>query len=180
MVPKMAILAEAPAEARIQRLAAGVREVREEMAKVQLALNLQIAELQLKAQSSTPPEVREQCAISVTLGMEEISNVVRDCTRILEGLFEVLTDLQEETNIERLETEAHELQQHYDSVKGTTQMVALTQRLAQMQQAKALKEKLDATRHREAVLTAHVQLWIDEAFVVIETIEGKLAQMQGT
>jgi hypothetical protein len=62
MVPELAIPAEAPAEARIQRLAAGVREAREEMAKVQLELNLQIAELQLKAQPSTPPEVREQRA----------------------------------------------------------------------------------------------------------------------
>lgn len=58
--------------------------------------------------------------------MEEISSVVRDCTRMLEESFKVLTNLQEDPNIHRLETEARELQQHYDSVKGTTQTVALT------------------------------------------------------
>lgn len=59
MVPELAILLEAPTKARISRLVVGVREVKEEMAKVQLELNLQIAELQLKLQPSTPPEVKE-------------------------------------------------------------------------------------------------------------------------
>ena len=40
MVPKLVIPIEEPAEARIRRLAAGVREVKEEIAKVQLELNL--------------------------------------------------------------------------------------------------------------------------------------------
>lgn len=36
MVPELAILAKAPTEARIQRLATGVHEAQEEMVKVQL------------------------------------------------------------------------------------------------------------------------------------------------
>lgn len=40
MVPELAIPTEAPAEACIRRLTARVREVREEMAKVHLELNL--------------------------------------------------------------------------------------------------------------------------------------------
>lgn len=39
-IPKLAILADIPVEARIQRLAAGVYEAREEITKVQLELNL--------------------------------------------------------------------------------------------------------------------------------------------
>jgi len=74
------------------------------MAKVQLELNLQIVELRLKAQPSTPPEVREQCADAITSGMEEINSAVKDCTKMLEELFKVLTTLQEDTNIQRLET----------------------------------------------------------------------------
>jgi len=93
MVLELAIPAEAPTEARIQRLAVGVREVREEMAKVQLELNLQIAKLQLKVQSSTPPEVREQRASTITSRLEEINSAVRDCTRMLEESFEVLANL---------------------------------------------------------------------------------------
>jgi hypothetical protein len=111
MVPKLAILIEAPAEARIQRLAVGVHEAREEMASVQLELNIQIAGLRLKVQPSTPPEVKEQCVSTITSGLEEISSAVRDYTRMIEESFEVLTNLQEYANIQCLETEAHELQQ---------------------------------------------------------------------
>ena len=107
MVPELAI----PIETRIERLAVGVHEAREEMAKVQLELNLQIAKLWLKAQPSTPPEVREQCANAITTGMEEISNAVKDCTKMLEQSFEVLTTLQEDLNIQHLEIEMHNLQQ---------------------------------------------------------------------
>lgn len=49
-----------------------------------------------------------------------------------------------------------------------------------MQQAKALKEQVDATPHIAAVLEARVQPWIDEAFVITTKIEGNLVEMQGT
>ena len=74
------------------------------MTKVQLELNLQIAELWLKAQLSNPLEVREQCANAITAGLDEIDSLVRDCNRMLEESFEVLTNLQEEPSIQRLET----------------------------------------------------------------------------
>lgn len=48
-----------------------------------------------------------------------------------------------------------------------------------MQQAKALKEQVDATRQKEAVLKARVQPWIDETFTITVDIEGNLAQIQG-
>lgn len=111
MVPKMAILVEAPVDAHIQRLAAGVHEAREEMDKVQLELNLQTVELLLKAQTSTPLEVREQCANAITSRLGEINNAVRDYTRMLEESFEVLTNIQEDLNIQRLETKVRELHQ---------------------------------------------------------------------
>lgn len=57
--------------------------------------------------------------------------------------------------------------------------MAVTQRLAWMQQAKALKEEVDAARHKEVVLKARVQPWIDEEFVITTSIEANLAQMQG-
>jgi len=60
------------------------------------------------------------------VGLDEIASVVQNCTSMLEESFEVLTNLQEHPNIQCLEIEAWEPQQHYDSVKETTQMVALT------------------------------------------------------
>ena len=146
----------------------------EEMAKVQLELNLQIAELQLNTQPSTPPEVREQCASTITIGIEDISSAVKDCTKLFEESFEVLTTLEEDPNIQHLEIEVHELQQKYDGRKGTAPMMALTQRLVWMQQEKALKEQVDAVQHKEAVLRVYLQPWIDEAFIIIGSIEAKL------
>lgn len=69
------------------------------MARVQLELNLQIVELQLKAQPSTPPEVREQRANTITVAIAKVNNVVTDNTKLFEQLFEVLTTLQEDPNI---------------------------------------------------------------------------------
>lgn len=59
-------------------------------------------------------------------------------------------------------------------------MMALTQRLARMQHSKALKEWVDGTRRKEAVVKVCIQPWINEAFTITTIIEGKLAQMQGT
>jgi len=110
-VLELAIPADIPAEVRIHRLATGVCEAREEMTKVQLELSLQIAELRLKVQPSTPPEVREHRANTFTMGLDKIDDAVRDCTNMLEESLEVHTNLQEDPNIQHLETEAQELQQ---------------------------------------------------------------------
>ena len=48
-----------------------------------------------------------------------------------------------------------------------------------MQQARTLKEQVDATRQKEALLKACIQPWIDEAFTIIIEIEGKITHMQG-
>ena len=48
--------------------------------------------------------------------LEELGGVVRDCTNMLEESLEILTTLQEDPNIQCLETEAREIQQQYDSV----------------------------------------------------------------
>ena len=48
-----------------------------------------------------------------------------------------------------------------------------------MQQAKELKEQVDAARHKEAVLKVDVQPWINEVFNITVDIEGKIAHIQG-
>ena len=62
----------------------------------------------------------------------------------------------------------------YDEVKGTTQTVSLTQRLAQMQEAKAFKKQVDVARYKYVVLKACQHPWIDEAYAITTSIEGKL------
>ena len=99
-----------------------------------------IVELQLKAQSSKPLEVREQRVGDVQKGLEEIEQAMQTCMGMLEESFAVLTSLQEDPTIQHLETDAWELQMKYDSVCEMAQTVILTQQLAKQQQAKALKD----------------------------------------
>jgi len=47
-----------------------------------------------------------------------------------------------------------------------------------MQQAKALKEQVDATRHKEVVLKAYLKPWIDEAYTITTSIEANLVQLR--
>jgi len=56
----------------------------------------------------------------------------------------VVTSLLEEPTVQRLETEAWELQQYYDEVKETTCIISITQKLEKMQEAKPLREQVDA------------------------------------
>ncbi|CAA3018922.1 Hypothetical predicted protein [Olea europaea subsp. europaea] len=84
-----------------------------------LELNLQITELQLRAQPSTLPEVKEQQATPIIAAVMVVESVVGDYMQLFKISFEVLKSFHEDPNIQRLETEACELQQFYDEVKGT-------------------------------------------------------------
>jgi len=59
MVLELVIQAKEIVEERVRKLEAGVCQAKEEKARVQLKLKLQISKLQLKAQPSTPQEVKE-------------------------------------------------------------------------------------------------------------------------
>lgn len=83
-VPELVVPAELSATEQIHRLAAGVREARKETTKVQLELNLQIVELQLKVQPSTPPKVKEQHALAIQMGLEKIGQATQDCIKMLD------------------------------------------------------------------------------------------------
>ena len=84
MTLDLAIHEEEPIEVLFRKLDTGVRDARIELAKVQLELNLQITDLQLKAQLSTPPEVKKQHATVVTEAIVAVDNAVAGYTQIFE------------------------------------------------------------------------------------------------
>lgn len=106
----------------------------------------------MSAQPSTLPKVKEQHTTTVTVVVATVDSVVADCMQLFEQSFEVLTTLQEDLNVDHLETEAHKIQKRCDEAKGTAQIVSLTQRLARMQEEKVVKEQVDSAQHKEAVL----------------------------
>ena len=107
-------------------------------------LNLKITKLALRDKPSTWPEVKEQREAVVRDAIATVDNAVKECTTLFEQALKVVTNLQEDPTLQRLETEAQELQQRYDEVKVTMRTIALTQRLEKLQEAKMLKEQVDA------------------------------------
>lgn len=80
MVPKLDIQAEEPVEVRVCKLATGVRDARTKMARIQQELNLQILELQLRAQPSTPLQFKEQHTTVVRIAIVAVDSAVADYT----------------------------------------------------------------------------------------------------
>lgn len=99
-----------PIDVQVRKLTARVCDTRTELAEVQLELNLKITELQLKAQPLTLPKVRMQCATIVADAVAAVASEMMECTTLFEQFLELLTKCQENTNVQRLETEAWELQ----------------------------------------------------------------------
>lgn len=142
-VSELHIPEEASVEAKIRKLAVGVCKAKTKLAKVQFELNLKITELQLKAQPSTPLKFREKREAAVKDAFATVDVSVTDCIALFEQSLEILTSLQEDPNLQSLATEARELQQWYNEVRVTARTVAITQRLAKLQEAKGLKEQVD-------------------------------------
>lgn len=84
MVLELAIQGEELVEVLVCKFSIGVHETQVEKAKVRLDQNLQIVELQLKAQPSTLLQIREQCTTSVTIEMVTVDSVVEDYMQIFE------------------------------------------------------------------------------------------------
>jgi len=59
----------------------------------------------------------------------------------------------------------------------TAHIITITQRLAKMQEAKALKEQVDAAQHKEFILKAYLKHWLDEAYLITTTTKGKMASL---
>jgi len=88
-----------------------------------------------------------------------------------------ITSLQEDPTIQQLEAKTWQLQQAYDNVRGTSQMITLTQHLTGMNEVEAVKEQVDVAHQKEAMLKARIQPWLKEAFLVTAKIGEKLTQM---
>jgi len=82
MVLELAIHEEEPVKVCVRKLAIGVRSARTKIPRVQLELNLQIIELQLKAYPSTLPKVKEQHATIVTEEIVAVDSAVVDYNKL--------------------------------------------------------------------------------------------------
>lgn len=94
-------------------MAAGVRTAQEAAVKAQGELTLQIAELRLQAQQ--PLEYREQRRDEIHADLETMRCGFREYSRVLDQCIVMLTSLQEDPTIQRVESEVCELQQAYDT-----------------------------------------------------------------
>ena len=75
---------EAHVEAKINKLVAGVYDVKAEVAKVYFEQNIKIMELELKSEPSNLLEVREQCEATVKNGIATVDTAIVDSTTLFE------------------------------------------------------------------------------------------------
>lgn len=180
IVLELQIPQEVPLEAKIRKLAAGVREAKTEVARVQFQLNLKFIELELKSQPLTLPKVREQCEAAVKDGVPIVDAMVMDCTTLFEQAMEEVTTLQEDLKLQRLKTETHELQNQYDEVQMMTHTMSTMQCLAKVQEGKHLLAQVEVTQKKEAVLKAQLDPWLEDSYQVSTNIQQKLENLQLT
>lgn len=81
-VPELDIPKDMPVDERIQKLTVGVREVRSELAKVQLELNIKITELVLRDQPSNLLEVKKLREAAARDAVANIDSTVKECTTL--------------------------------------------------------------------------------------------------
>lgn len=70
---------------------------------------MKITELQLKLQRTTPPEVWEQRRAAIKEEMATLDATVVDCTTLFEQAMELVTNLQEDPNLQTLNIEVRKL-----------------------------------------------------------------------
>ena len=71
---------------------------------------MKITELQLKLQPTTPPEVCEQRGAAIKEGMATLDATVTDYAALFEKAMELVTNMQEDLNLQTLNTKISELQ----------------------------------------------------------------------
>lgn len=111
------------------------------------------------------------------MGRTMLARSLEECTELLTQSIDMLTILQEDPTLHKLEAEPQELQQAYDQLWGTAQTVAIPQRLAKMREVQDMKIQAEVVRQKEVVVKVHIQPWLDEAFAVSTTIEHKVVHI---
>lgn len=179
-VPELHILDDAQLEAKIRKLATDVREAKEKVRRVTFEFNLKIAKLQLKLQPTTPLEVQEQHRVEIKEGMATLDATVTDCVALFEQSMELVTNLQEDLNLQTLSTEIRELQCQYDEVRVTAHSLAEAQFLAMLQEGKQLLAQVEDVQNKEALLKVRLHPWLEESYQVITSIHDNLKGLKQT
>jgi len=80
------------------------------------------------------------------MGRAMLAQSLEECTELLTQLIDMLTVLQEDPTLRRLEAEVRELQHAYDKLWGTVQTVAILQQLAKMREVQDMKILAEAAK----------------------------------
>lgn len=84
--------------------------------------------------------------------MATLDATVFDCTTLFGQAMELVTNMQEDWNLQTLNIEVRELQQQYDQFRATACSIALAQHLAKLKEVKYLLAQVEDAQNKEAFL----------------------------
>lgn len=110
---------------------------------------MNIAKLQLNFQPTTPHEVWEQHGVTIKEGMATLDSRVTDYATLFDQAMELLTNPQEDPNLETLDMKVRQMLQKYDEVKVIVCTLAPTHRLTKLQEGKQLQAQVEEVRREK-------------------------------
>ena len=113
-----------------------MKELKEEISKVRFELQLQISELQLKLQPTTPPKVREQCEATIKANMNTLEDAIKGCSQLFEKTMEMWTSLQEDPHLQKIEAYIEEKQVQFDEIRAKAWTLAPVQSFTRLRKGK--------------------------------------------
>lgn len=94
---------EVASKEKLHKLAATVKESKAEVERVKFEMQIQVPDLQMKLQPTTPPEVWEQHEVAIKADMEVLEVGVKDCSQIFDNTMEMWASLQEDPHVQNIE-----------------------------------------------------------------------------
>lgn len=179
-VPELGIPDDVEALAKVKKLATVVCTSMEKVDKVIFDLRMQIDELQLNLQLTTPLEVREQMNVTIKESKAQLDVTVQGCDKLFTQALGLWDTMPEDPTLQQLSTEHRETQKHYDEISTRAWMLALVQRFTCLQEGKEKCLHIQELQKKNSVLSTPLEPQIEEANQFSQTILENLKDMQQT
>lgn len=109
------------------------------MDKGHFDLHIQIIELQLKLQLTTPLDIRDKCKASIRTHRENLDVAVKDFSELFKETLELWASLQEDPQVTKIKVSIQDKQLKYDEIKETWRTLVPVQQFSSLKEGTSLQ-----------------------------------------